>query len=88
MELRLLGMMKGLWVTVVILTSVPLRVVCPNAMGSRRRRNISRGIILKSENELVRYDSLSITGDILLQNQMQNTLESDILSVGVYIDTP
>ena len=44
----LLGMMKGSLVTVVILTSVPLRLVCPNAMGSSMRRNVSRGIILKS----------------------------------------
>ena len=49
--LRLLGMMKGLWVTVVTLTSVPSRVVCPSVRGSnRRRRNIA--VILKSEEEI------------------------------------
>ena len=66
-------MMKGLWVTVVTLTSVPTRVVCPiamvcpSAMGSSRSSNFA--IILKSEEE--KFDqmpdkslSLSIVGDI------------------------
>ena len=58
-------MMKGLLVTVVTLTSVPLRVVCPSAKGSSKRINISPGIILKSENKSeVRCNSL-------MPNEMQ-----------------
>ena len=87
-------MMKGLWVTVVTLTSVPSRVVCPIAMvcpsatGSSRRSNFA--IILKSEEE--KFDqmsdkllSLSIVGDTSDDKPDADTVE--FWSSGVHHDS-